>query len=430
MSETITEQRLNINPAINLPPLNLKSKKSSRGRSGSAGSQQGVATALRILDPGRKKLGSVETERIVACFDNAIRSHELISLLPAIANELPRFSVSLGADLVAVIKTHKENCDKLNEIVTLTRDEEKINRTRDELSRSCKQVMRQFALNPAIAAALRRELLLENTAEPLITPNDIKIIEALKELRSIMLELLLTTPAEETDRKLYLRQVELREKKNSSVIERMQTQLDVAIEDKEQETNKKSEAIRRLKNDLYQIEQFSEEHIRRTKAEADKQQTADTRSSDSKQSKIQVEIQQIEDQFQRLLQEHRETEQLLRKRKYKIETEVENWIQKFDQDMGDRQKEYEEIDSVYTEEKKQLSELDEKFQVLEQEYNKIMEERRIAKEKKEQEEKELAMMMKAAITVQAYFRAYKVRKALRNKSKKGGKKGGKKKGKK
>lgn len=42
------------------------------------------------------------------------------------------------------------------------------------------------------------------------------------------------------------------------------------------------------------------------------------------------------------------------KRKYKIETEVENWISKYDQDMGEKQDEYEQIDEVYTKEKKQL----------------------------------------------------------------------------
>lgn len=44
------------------------------------------------------------------------------------------------------------------------------------------------------------------------------------------------------------------------------------FQDKEQELSKRNETIRRLKNDLHQIEQFSEEHVRRTKTEADKQQ--------------------------------------------------------------------------------------------------------------------------------------------------------------
>ena len=41
-------------------------------------------------------------------------------------------------------------------------------------------------------------------------------------------------------------------------------------------------------------------------------------------------------------------------KKFKIETEVENWINKYDQDMGEKQDEYEQIDEIYTEEKKQL----------------------------------------------------------------------------
>lgn len=43
------------------------------------------------------------------------------------------------------------------------------------------------------------------------------------------------------------------------------------------------------------------------------------------------------------------------------------------------------------------SELEEKFKVLEEEYSKIMEERRIAKEKREQEERELKANIKVCI---------------------------------
>ena len=44
---------------------------------------------------------------------------------------------------------------------------------------------------------------------------------------------------------------------------------------------------------------------------------------------------------------------------------MENWIQRYDGDMGEKQDEYEEIDGVYTEEKKQLNELEERFKTLE-----------------------------------------------------------------
>ena len=52
-------------------------------------------------------------------------------------------------------------------------------------------------------------------------------------------------------------------------------------------------------------------------------------------------------------------------RKWKVESEIENWIQKYDEEMMDKQEEYEEIDKVYQEEKKQLAELESRFKKLE-----------------------------------------------------------------
>ena len=64
------------------------------------------------------------------------------------------------------------------------------------------------------------------------------------------------------------------------------------------------------------------------------------------------------------------------------------------------QDEFEEIDSVYTEEKKQLNELEERFKTLQTEYDQIMEERRVAREKREAAERELQMCVGAATTIQ------------------------------
>ena len=58
-----------------------------------------------------------------------------------------------------------------------------------------------------------------------------------------------------------------------------------------------------------------------------------------------------------------------------------------------------------------------------------MEERRIARERREAAERELRAMVKAASVIQSFWRAFKMRKALKNKKKKG-KKGKKGKGKK
>lgn len=413
---------------IAVDPLSLMGIKRPRGAKSDSADGQGTSAALKILEPVRKKLATIETQRILVTIDESIRRHEILAsvLLVILPDEekLNELSMAVGMEIITAMKSHRT----LNRLLDEAGAGDDVGALQSEVCESCKNLLRLFAGNPTASHAVRLELINADVRGGELQ-NAMKVIESLQELRGIMLEHLLTTPTEEKDRSNYLEKVSECEKKNAAIIEKLQAQLDAAIEDKEEETSKKNEVIRRLKNDLHQIEQFSEEHIRRTKTEADKQQSADTRGSEGKQSKFTAEIEQLKDQFTRMLTEHREDEQHLRKRKFKIETEVENWISKYDADMGEKQDEYEQIDAVYTEEKKQLSELEEKFKVLEEEYNKIMEERRIAKEEKEARELELAHQMKAAITIQAYFRAYKVRKALKNKAKKGGK-GGKKKGKK
>lgn len=83
--------------------------------------------------------------------------------------------------------------------------------------------------------------------------------------------------------------------------------------------------------------------------------------------------------------------------------------------------EYEEVDTIYTEEKAQLAQLKEIYTVLEQEYSQIKEERRIAQEKKERAERELAIMIRAATRIQAFWKGYLVRSLLKSKKKKKGK---------
>lgn len=91
------------------------------------------------------------------------------------------------------------------------------------------------------------------------------------------------------------------------------------------------------------------------------------------------------------------------------------------------QEEFDELETFYIEEKRQLKELEERFETLEKEYSTIVEERRIRREAREASERRLRAMIRAATRIQAYWRAYKIRKGLKNKKKK--KKGKKGKGK-
>lgn len=88
----------------------------------------------------------------------------------------------------------------------------------------------------------------------------------------------------------------------------------------------------------------------------------------------------------------------------------------------------ESVIQEYEEELAELRELQEHFAVLELEHSQIMEERRRERERREEEEREREMKSRAAVVIQAFFRGWKVRKAMKKKTK--GKKGKKGKGKK
>jgi len=51
----------------------------------------------------------------------------------------------------------------------------------------------------------------------------------------------------------------------------------------------------------------------------------------------------LEQQYNEMLQKNTEEELFLRKKTYKVESEVENWIHKYDQEVGERQNELEDL---------------------------------------------------------------------------------------
>jgi len=461
----------------------------------------------RALEPARKKLTTIESQRIMAVFEEAIKRAEIVTALPYIIDNIDRFKVSLGSELVDGIKQHsriqstyrdirtqldelfqrreKEEAEKEaqalldsemeenleDDLIDGDLDEEGIegakSKTGDhingdqprvklntdssekvaenidqmmaassssdldprieetmrtlglvaqQVSHSCKNILRLFALNPTASKLVSTEIKVRDEGGQ-------KIVQSMYDLRDILMHKLLTTPQEETERMAYLDEISKRERHNAAIIARQETELKAALDDKDEEIRKKNDIIKRLQTDLHQIEKFSDENIRRTRAEAEKQEIADSKNSDQKIQKLQTEINHSMTQLNNAVTENREKEAELRAKKYKVENEVDNWIQKYDQDMGERQDEYEEIDLVYTEEKKQLFELEERFATLEKEYLAIMEERRVARDKRERAQRELALLVKSATTIQAFWRSYKVRKALKAKNKKKGGKG-------
>ena len=262
----------------------------------------------RALEPARKKLSTVEGQRIMAVLYDSIRRTELLTALPYILENVERYKIVLGSDLCNLLESHKviiqtfeelkveaekllergqrsptpkgdTDYDEVADQEDGVEGEEGINTERpvsnasskrstsshshhtdspthkspssvtsagsisskaDEAMRSltmvarqmqysCKNIMRGFAVNPTAVNTILRDAGIERAE------HSDELIAEMNELKDILMGKLLTTPVEEDERALYLREISERERYNSGIIAKLETELQAAVDDKEQE---------------------------------------------------------------------------------------------------------------------------------------------------------------------------------------------------
>ncbi|XP_009975978.1 PREDICTED: IQ domain-containing protein D [Tauraco erythrolophus] len=379
--------------------------------------------AMKTLDGRQLKPNSIETERIVAVLDEVIAKLEMSSLIPCIISSLDKFADMLGPEITTNLIEHRKLS---NEMEHLLSSSEEGDTARAEERRGCvclleqhlkcsvRNVLRLLLANPSLCQALKHEAWVRG-------PPAEAFIKAFGEFRSFMLERLLTSPMEEEEKIQFVEDISLQIEKNTEAITALQAQLAAATRAREEEIHKKDNLIKDLKTSMQDLIKDCKASIQQLKQEGQKQREEQLQGSQARCARLQQDIQQLGTQLSALVLEHRASELALRKRKRRAETEIVNWIEKYDTDIGEKQAEYEELHVAYMEEKAQLSLLMEKHDVLLQEYSQIDEERRIRQKEEEEALKELSTMTLAAIRIQACWRGYLVRSLFKSKRKKKGK---------
>ncbi|KAJ3333542.1 hypothetical protein HDU76_006849 [Blyttiomyces sp. JEL0837] len=277
---------------------------------------------------------------------------------------------------------------------------------------STRAVCRYFLHNPSSGSKLR--FLKSSKAPPMI-----HFEQLLQEVKNLVFERLRTSVEEERARQEQLSIIITKEQKTSNEVKALKAELDKAKKERTAEINKRNEVIRRLKEDLREIKQQAEETTKRMESRSKQKEDRELQQAKEKarilESAIKNEINSLQSLLDETIKKDREEEAQLRKKKFKVESEVENWIHKYDQDMEEKQAELEDITAIFLEEKAQLDELQTRFNDLQKEYERIMEERRLAQEMKKEQEKQQRRMHDAATLIQAVFRGYRVRRELQKK---------------
>ncbi|XP_003932274.1 dynein regulatory complex protein 10 [Saimiri boliviensis] len=395
--------------------------------------------SLKPLVPSKTKLTTTEAKRIMSVLDEAIYKVELVTLLSYVASNRGDVEGMLGEAILRAVREHEDLCQVLLDNVRCLKEKERQLQEQDEVKEegwlrdrrlsielqksslpplrqqikdSTKNVLRLLLSNPQAASFLQMQTQ-GRSAEAQ------RLIDSLNELRGFLFEKLLTGPMEARDKAQFIQDISKQNSMNQQIIDTLENELAERMKDRHAEMEKENFVIQELKNHLHQVLKFSENSLLRTKQEAEKQQKADFRASQARVAKIQQEILQLQSQVFSLVMENREAEQALRKKKYKVETEIENWIQKYDTEMGEKQEEFEDLEAVHREEKITLEELKRKHQVLVEEFAQIREEREINSKKRVEAEQEMVHMVRAATLIQAVWKGYLVRSLLRSRKKRG-----------
>jgi len=145
----------------------------------------------------------------------------------------------------------------------------------------------------------------------------------------------------------------------------------------------KEEIIVKLTNNLESIRTNSAKAKKKILDSSNKKNEGTKMTYKQKNDSLKAEIELLEQQYNEMLQKNTEEELFLRKKTYKVESEVENWIHKYDQEVGERQNELEDLMKRFDEGHKTLSIQKDRYEEVSEEFEKIM--IRTEEEKKEKE---------------------------------------------
>ncbi|XP_008687142.1 dynein regulatory complex protein 10 isoform X2 [Ursus maritimus] len=318
------------------------------------------ASLLKPLVPSKSKLTTIEAKRVMSVLDETIHKVELVTLLSYMASNYETLEGVLGQDIMKAVSEHEDLCRSLLDTVIYLQDKERRLQEEEEYKEE---------------GWFRDRILSIELQKSSLPP----LMQQIKESTKDTLRLLLNNP---------------------QAVRLLQTY-----------TPSRSAEAQNFIDCLIELRGFLFEKLLTGPVEArDKSQFI--QDINRRNRRNQGIIDTLENELVASVK-NRDAE-----KKYRVETEIENWIQKYDMEMGEKQEEYEKLDIIHKEEKVQLEELQQKHDVLVEEFSQIRAKREVNAKKRLEAEQEMLRMVRAATLIQALWRGYLVRSMLKSRKKK------------
>ncbi|XP_061906778.1 dynein regulatory complex protein 10 [Entelurus aequoreus] len=366
------------------------------------------------------RLLSPEAQSISNILENCISQIEIAASLPAV-HKSEHSSAEVRDELTRALEVHQILTEKLEKSNGLNEEpggppEKELakRRRRAQLERdfkySVRDLLRLFRTHPDAILGFKPDVDME------LGDAEHTLILGLKQFHGHMIVRLQTSPEEEI-----LLAVETVSPDTDMIVKLEETA--AAIIQKDAEISKKTDDLSILERRLQESQTKEVDWW----LVADKQCQSLIKTSQVKQASFQQEIDKLNIRLHTMTLKYREGEKVLQEINENVEMEIEYLIQKFDDEIEEHQAELELCQIDVEREEGECNRLEKPYADLEKEYNRIMEKRRLAEEKRVTE-----LKLKVTLYCQSWWRGYCTRRELAlnpMKPNKKGKKKGKGKGK-
>ncbi|CAF0877530.1 unnamed protein product [Rotaria sp. Silwood1] len=212
---------------------------------------------LRLHEPARSKLSTIETQRIMIVFDDLVQNMELIEILPVIALHTDLFKSIIDTETMNEIHKHEQLKQAYetnaplqsvsNIIEKLPQFENYARRFDKSLSHNANEkIAYHYYIQQSIRNVLRRLLHQQNRFDAIkrillnnnLLPQQKDIMQVLKMLRESAMERFLTTPLEEREKFEQMKNLNTRLSSNEAIIAKLEKELNDAIAERDAEVSR------------------------------------------------------------------------------------------------------------------------------------------------------------------------------------------------
>ncbi|CAH0398226.1 unnamed protein product [Chilo suppressalis] len=373
----------------------------------------------------------IQAERITKILDEAVYKTKLAICLPKLVQEYDTLSSILSAhhmdDLIFIFEQYDNPLFSTSLLNMAAMEDIKAgdlsmkNRLNPELGHLLYIMNSYPALRPKV-----EEMIQEMEEEGPSDKEGYKIsgisglgyLRTLQQFRELMIRQLHTTAAEELATKINTRKLEASNEKLIAKIKEYTATLKEENDRFEETMALKTDIIKKLEYELMVLNHDASIKLKKKILDSDRQMVLASRAHAVKSEMLKEEEIETRESYETLLRQHLIEEKNQRARRFKVETQLMSWLQKYDVEMGDKQVELDEFTEKYDDEVQQCEKLEEELAEQDKQYIPLMAEREAEYQQEMVEKMNKFLMEHAARVIQNAWREVLANRAEKKRLKK------------